>query len=73
MEMIDHLFKVRSVLTPEQRETFKGHMLRGLGGFEGRRPGMRRGWGDAKAEPEPTPEFGFLEEEYFLEEEEPRP
>ncbi|MGB5875603.1 MAG: Spy/CpxP family protein refolding chaperone [Bacteroidota bacterium] len=60
LDMIDHLFKVRSILTPEQQEKFKGHMLRGGGGFRGHRPGMGRGWGDL--EPEATPDFGSMEE-----------
>jgi Spy/CpxP family protein refolding chaperone len=71
LEMIDHLFKVRSILTPEQQKTFKDHMLRGAGGMQGRRHGMRRGWGDLQSEPESMPEFGLLEEEYYLEEKEP--
>ncbi len=70
LDMIDHLFKVRSILTPEQREKFKGHMLRGAGGSRGGRSGMRRGWGDLQSEPEQMPDFGSMEEEYFLEDEE---
>jgi len=68
LEMIDHLFKVRAILTPEQREIFKGQMLRGAGEFRGPRHGMRGGRGDLQCEPGAMPNLGFLEEEYPLEE-----
>ena len=72
LEMIDHLFKVRSILTPEQREIFKGHMLRGGRGGRGPRPGMRGCWGGCYIDPEPVPDLGFMDEELVPEDEEPR-
>jgi Spy/CpxP family protein refolding chaperone len=46
MALIDHLFSIRNLLTPDQQKIWKEHMEeQGLGGgmFEGRRGGMRGG------------------------------
>ena len=65
LDKIDHLFEMRSVLTPEQQELWKGHMLRGMGGFRGGAGRMHGPWGERSSEP--MQDFGFLEDEVFYE------
>jgi Spy/CpxP family protein refolding chaperone len=75
LDMVDHLFEMRSVLTPEQQALWKGHMLRGMGGsrggFRGGAGRMHGSWGEAS--PEPIQDLGFLEEEIFYEDETSQP